>query len=331
MKKIIIDCDPGIDDSIALMLTLASDELELLGITTVSGNIEVNGATENTFHVLDLMDRKDIPVYKGAAVPLKRPFHDATDTHGSDGMGGINLAPTGLKAQPKAAADFIVETLRKYPGEITLVALGPLTNIAAALEKDPEAMKLAADFILMGGADRFHGNCSPVAEFNFWVDAEAADIVFKSGFAAVRMVGLDVTHDVIMSPNLREVALQIGGKRGRYIHDITRFYVDFHWAQERTLGCVINDPLVIAELLEPGLVRFDPAYVEMETEGPADAQSVCDPDGMRHEGKINACIGHSVDAKHFFEILFSKLFPDCESDIKLSLDREFGAGKEGTV
>lgn len=324
MKKIIIDCDPGIDDSIAIMLALASPELEVMGITTVSGNIEVHSATENTFQTLMLMDRPDIPVYKGAEVPLSRPFHDATDTHGLDGLGETFLPKTGLKAQNGHAVDFILESIRNNPGEITLIALGPLTNIALALRRDVQTMSKVKEFIVMGGSDAFHGNCSPVAEYNFWVDPEAADEVFRSNFAKVIVVGLDVTHNVIFTPNLREVANQIGGARGKFMHDITRFYVDFHWAQERTLGCVINDPLVIAMLLDDQLVHCDDSYVEIETEGIAVAQSVCDPMGKRHGGKINAAVAHKVSPRRFFEILFTRLFPGCDKDIEMSLNREFG-------
>ncbi len=323
MKKIIIDCDPGIDDCLALMLALSSPELEILGITTISGNIEVHTATENVFQVLRLMEREDIPVYKGASVPLFRPYHDATDTHGADGIGENFFPKTGLAAKEEHAVDFILDAISRHPHEITLVALGPLTNIALALRKDPSTMAKVKDFILMGGADKFHGNCSPVAEYNFWVDPEAADEVFRSEFAKATMVGLDVTHSIILSPNLREVANQIGGEKGRFLHDITRFYVDFHWKQERTLGCVINDPLVIAMLLDENLVECDPAFVEVETEGIAAAQSVCDLNGRLHDGRTNAQVAHKVNAKGFFELFFNRLFPGCEADITLSLNREF--------
>lgn len=324
MKKILIDCDPGIDDSLALMLALASPELQIMGITTISGNIEVNAATENAFQTLKLMGREDIPVYKGASVPLARSFHDATDTHGQDGLGECFFPKTGLSARKDSAVDFILSTIRDNPGEITLIGLGPLTNIAQALRREPETMAKVKECIVMGGADQFHGNCSPVAEFNFWVDPEAADEVFRSNFAVIRMVGLDVTHQIILTPNLREVALQIGGKNGKFLHDITRFYVDFHWKQERTLGCVINDPLVIAMLLDEELVHCDPAYAEIETEGIAVAQSVCDADGHFHSGRINTNVAHQVSPRRFFEIFFGRLFPDAGEDIRLSLDREFG-------
>lgn len=324
MKKIIIDCDPGIDDSIALMLAAVSPELEIMGITTVSGNIEVNVCIENTFQVLKLMGREEIPVYKGASFPLIREFHDATDTHGIDGIGEVHLSKTGLKPKDKAAEDFIIETIKRYPNEITLIALGPLTNIAMALRKNIDTMKQVKEFIVMGGTDKFHGNCSPVTEFNFWVDPEAAKEVFDSNFAKVCMVGLDVTHSIIFTPNLREVVNQIGKEKGRFIHDITRFYVDFHWKQERTLGCVINDPLVIAMLLDDSFVICEDAYVEIETEGIAVGQSVCDAEGKFHRGKVNASVAHRVDVRRFFEILFTRLFPGTEDDIKLSLTREFG-------
>lgn len=328
-EKIIIDCDTGIDDAIALMLALASPELEIMGISTVSGNIEVNACTENTYQVLKLMGRENIPVYRGACIPLIKEFHDATDTHGEDGLGEINLPGTGLKAGNKKAEDFIIDTIKDYPDEVILIALGPLTNIAKALRKDPDTMKLVKKFIVMGGTDQFHGNCSPVTEFNFWVDPEAAQEVFASRFAMIQMVGLDVTHSIIFTPNLREVVKQIGGERGKFVHSITRFYVDFHWKQERTLGCVINDPLVIAMLLDDELIQFDDAFVEIETEGLAVGQSVCDAKGRFHHGMINAQVAHQVDVRRFFELLFTRLFPGADKDIQLSLDREFGKRRIG--
>lgn len=325
MKKVIIDCDTGIDDSLALMLALASKELEVLGITVVSGNIEVNAATENTFQVLKLMERSGIPVYKGESVPLVREYRDATDTHGMDGLGETYYPKTGLTAKKEHAVDFILDSIRKYPGEITLVALGPLTNIAKAIKKDKKTMSQVKEFIFMGGAAEFHGNCSPVAEYNFWVDPEAADEVIKSGFAKGTMVGLDVTHQIVLTPNLREVVNQIGGRKGKFIHDITRFYVDFHWKQERTLGCVINDPLVIAMLLDESIVECYDAFIEVETEGIAVAQTVCDRSGLFHEGKTNARVAYKVSPRRFFEIFLNNLFPGEEADIEMSLNREFGA------
>lgn len=324
MKKVIIDCDTGIDDSLALMLALSSKEIDVLGITVVSGNIELHAATENTFQVLKLMGRTDIPVYKGESVPLERDYHDAADTHGSDGLGETFYPKTGLTAKKGHAVDFILETIEKYPGEITLVALGPLTNIAKAIRRDKNTMSKVHEFIFMGGAAEFHGNCSPVAEYNFWVDPEAADEVMRSGFAKGTMVGLDVTHQIILTPNLREVINQLGGREGKFIHDVTRFYVDFHWKQERTLGCVINDPLVIAMLIDENLVKCYEAFIEVETEGIAAAQTVCDRGGVFHGGKTNINVAYKVDPRRFFEIFLKQIFPQAIEDIEMSLKREFG-------
>lgn len=324
MKGILIDCDPGIDDSLALMLALASPELPILGITTVSGNIEVNQATENAFTVLALMDRKDIPVHKGASVPLRREFFDATDTHGRDGIGENFFKPTGLKPGREGAEDFILRTISENPGEITLLCLGPLTNIARAIQKDRAAMSRVGKVILMGGAAQFHGNCSPVAEYNFWVDPDAAREVFLSGIAKPVMAGLDVTHRILFSPNLREVVRQFGGKRGDFIHAVTRFYVDFHWRQERTIGCVINDPLVIAMLLDEDIVRGADAYVDVETTGPAIGQSLCDIGGKHRRGNCNAHVALEVNPRRFFEVFLNRLFPGKSSDIGLALQAEYG-------
>jgi purine nucleosidase len=323
MRKIIIDCDPGIDDSLALMLALASPELDIVGITTVSGNVEVNQATENACKVLDLMGRRDIPVYKGASVPLVREFHDATDTHGMDGIGENYFEKAGIEIQETEAYRFILDTIRKNPGEITLLGLGPLTNIALAIREDKEAMRGVKELIVMGGTDKFHGNCSPVAEFNFWVDPHAAREVFDSCITPVVMVGLDVTHEIIFTPNLREVVNQFGTTYARFIHDITRFYVDFHWRQERTIGCVINDPLVIAMLIDPEIVGTHDAYVDIETEGIALAQSVCDAGGIWTKGVCNARVADRVNPRRFFEIFLERIFPEFKDDIQLALNKQY--------
>jgi|SRR5690625_2541171 len=319
MKRIILDVDPGIDDSLAILFALKSKELNVEGITVVSGNVELHQATENALKAVHMSGRNDIKVYKGESLPLKKEYIDATDTHGEDGIGENFFSKTPLKHESEYAIDFMLNTIKNNPKEITIVALGPLTNLAVAIQKDPEVMKQVKEVILMGGTAKHQGNCSQVAEYNFWVDPDAAKIVFDSGID-ITMVGLDVTHKVVFTPNLREVVNQFKTDLSKYIVDITRFYVDFHWEQERTIGCVINDPLVIGMLLDPTIIKSRKANVDIVTDGIAIGQSLVDFGGVWSNGKCNAKVCMEVDEKRFFELFLKKLFPEFSEDIELALN-----------
>lgn len=321
MERIIMDVDPGIDDSLAINLALRSPELLIEGLTVVSGNIEVEQATINTLKAVE-MSGKEIKVYKGEALPLKKPYVDATDTHGQDGIGeNFFPAPSG-KSEDEHAVDFILRKIKDHPDEITILALGPLTNIAKAIQQDAGIMKKTKRIVLMGGSATYHGNCSPVAEYNFWVDPDAAKIVFAFGIE-VTMVGLDVTHQIVFTPHLREIVNQLQTPLSKYIYDITRFYVDFHWKQERTVGCVINDPLAVAILIDPNLVRTKPALVDIETEGIAIGQSVADFDGRRNKGHCNTHVCMEVDAKAFFQLFLHRLFPEHGDQIEIGINKHY--------
>jgi len=320
-ERIIMDVDPGIDDSLAILLALKSPEIIVEGITVVSGNIEVHQATKNALKAVDMAGSRETKVYKGMALPLIKEYIDATDTHGTDGI-GENFFPNPSRTHEKEhAVDFILNTVRNNPGEITLLALGPLTNIAAAIKKDVETMKNVKKLVLMGGTAKHQGNCSAVAEYNFWVDPHAAEILFSSGIE-VTMVGLDVTHKIVLTPNLRELINQFNNELSHYIFNITQFYVDFHWQQERTLGCVINDPLAMAILINPSLVQTKDAFVDIVTEGKAEGQSLVDFDGVWTNGKINAKVCMDVDARKFFELFLGRLFPDYLADIEMVLEKQ---------
>ncbi len=178
-KKVIIDCDPGIDDTLALMLALSSPELDVLGITVVSGNVPVEKGAENALKVLDWMNRKDIPVYLGEPLPLVRNYVDAMDTHGDDGLGESNY-PTITDIRPHTdAVGFLRDTLLHTP-HVSVIALGPLTNLARLYQISPEAFAQIEEMVSMGGNYKSHGNCSPVAEYNYWCDPDAAHIVYEA-------------------------------------------------------------------------------------------------------------------------------------------------------
>ena len=309
-SKVILDVDPGIDDSLALLLALLSNKFDVLAITIGSGNVDVNQGAKNASKLLALINQHHIPVYKGVELPLKIEYTDARDTHGEDGLGEAYFYDQDI-SQKQHAVDFMDETLKKYPHEITIFALGPLTNMASLLQKDPTVLSLAKEIRVMGGSYHVPGNCSPVAEYNFWCDPHAAKIFFNHVTSNVYLYTLDVTYDILFSPNMREMVRQLGSEVSQFVYDITRFYVDFHWKQERTLGCVINDPLVIADKIE-NMVTFQRAFVDVVEDGIARGESVVN---LNDDGNI--WVSKSVDKKRFFEIFFEQVFNENIEDIQL--------------
>ena len=278
-KKVIIDCDPGIDDTLALMLALSSPELDVLGITVVSGNVPVEKGAENALKVLDWMNRKDIPVYLGEPLPLVRNYVDAMDTHGDDGLGESNY-PTITDTRPHTdAVGFLRDTLLHTP-HVSVIALGPLTNLARLYQTSPEAFAQIEEMVSMGGNYKSHGNCSPVAEYNYWCDPDAAHIVYEA-FASMEgkllhMIGLDVTRQIVLTPNILQYMRYTNPVMGERITNITKFYLDFHWKQEGIIGCVINDPLAVAYFIDRTLCSGMEACTRIATEGLCIGQSVVD-------------------------------------------------------
>ena len=315
-KKVIIDCDPGIDDSLALILALNSPELEIVGITTVSGNVKADQGAKNSLKVLKLMNREDIPVYIGEDIPLVRELITAQDTHGEDGLGETNYEEADVQVN-YGGVDFILENARK--GDISIIALGPLTNLATAIERDEEGFNMINEIVSMGGAFRSHGNCSQVAEFNYWVDPHGVKEVFDKSKVPFSMVGLDVTREIILTPNLIEFINQIGGDVANFIVDITRFYVDFHWNQERTLGCVINDPLAVAYFIDRTLCEGFTSYLDIVTDGIAVGQTLVDV-GNFYRKEHNGRILTKVDSKRFMKMFLERIFPDSKKDIEIVLN-----------
>ncbi|SCK01884.1 Pyrimidine-specific ribonucleoside hydrolase rihA [uncultured Clostridium sp.] len=317
-KKVIIDCDPGIDDSLALILALSSSEIDIVGITIVSGNVEAKQGAKNALKVLKLMKREDIKVYIGEELPLVRELITAQDTHGEDGLGETHYEEANIEIN-YGGVDFILENAKK--GDLNIIALGPLTNLAKAIEKDIEAFNMINEIVSMGGAYKSHGNCSQVAEFNYWVDPHSVSEVFEKSNVPFSMVGLDVTRDIILTPNLIELIKQIGGEVAEFIGDITRFYVDFHWEQERTLGCVINDPLAVAYFIDRTLCEGFTSYLDIVTEGKAVGQTLVDV-GEFYRKDHNGLVLTKVDAKKFMIMFLERILPNNKKDIELVLNNE---------
>ena len=313
-RKVIIDCDPGIDDALAIILALKSKEIEVIGITTVSGNVESLQGAKNALKVLKLLGRLDIPVYLGESKPIKRELVTAQDTHGEDGLGETFLEEVSSEYIRENGVDFILNTL-KNEENVSIIALGPLTNLYRAIEKDSESFHRVKEIVSMGGAYKSHGNCSPVAEFNYWVDPHGAREFLKKFNGEFTMVGLDVTREIVLTPNLREMIHQFKDEIGDFIYDITRFYVDFHWEQERTLGCVINDPLAVEYFINRELCEGFKAYVDIACEDISMGQSVVDVADF-YKRRKNVFVLDKVNSKEFMLSFLNKIFQSHKEDIK---------------
>ncbi len=312
-RKVIIDCDPGIDDSLAILLAVNSPELEILGITTWSGNVVATTGAENALKALQMCSSLNIPVYIGEEKPLKRSLVTAQDTHGEDGIGENFYEKIKDVPINQNGVDFIIQTLRENK-DISIIALGPLTNIAKAIMKDKEAFDNLDEFVSMGGAFKIHGNCSPVAEFNYWVDPHAADYVYKNLPKQIHMIGLDVTRKIVLTPNIIEFINRLDSRLAKYITEITRFYVDFHWDQEGIIGCVINDPLAVAYFIDRSICNGFESFVEVVEDGIAMGQSIVDSFDFYKKEK-NAFILTEVDEKKFMYMFLKRLFKGYENII----------------
>lgn len=316
-KKVIIDCDPGIDDALALLYALNSKELEIIGITIVCGNVPTALGAQNALKVLKRMERLDIPVYLGEEKPLRREFISAQDTHGLDGLGETNFPEvTEVRPQEKAV-DFIIKTLETHE-DVLIIALGPLTNIANALMKRPNAFMNLSELVSMGGNYRSFGNCSPVAEYNYWCDPDAAQYVYENLTKKISMVGLDVTRKIVLTPNLISYMKRLNPEVGTFVEDITGFYHDFHWTYEHLIGCVINDPLAVAYAIDRSLCEGFEAYTTVETEGLSIGQSIVDAQGIWKK-EPNSTVLTKVNATAFLRTFIARL---CHVGVE-ELDRVF--------
>ncbi len=285
-KKIIIDTDPGVDDAMAILFALTSPELDVVGLTTVFGNVHTDLATQNALRLVELAGRADIPVAHGAARPLVVALDQVADfVHGSDGLGNTNPPPPKGRPIDMPAAQFIVETVMANPGEITLVPVGPLTNIALALALEPRLVETVAEVVLMGGAATVNGNVNPAAEANIINDPHAADAVFTAGWP-VTMVGLDVTMQTVMTDAYLTALKRPGAAMGQFIYNISRFYRDFHYEFYGLEGIHTHDPSAIACVIDPTLFTTEPGPVRIITEGIAAGQTLMDR--RQHWVDVNA-------------------------------------------
>ena len=271
---LILDVDTGVDDMVALLYAAASPEVELIGATTVTGNVHVDRTTRNTLAVLEMAGLGDVEVARGAAQPLLQPWQPFPVVHGEEGLGEFVPATPAGSASARDAATLIVEEARRRPGEVLLVATGPLTNVALAVEREPALPELLRGFSLMGGAFREGGNVTPRAEANVWMDPEAAAKIFAAWSGAApaqlpRCVGLDVTEQVVMTREDVAAACAPAPDTllARLIREGVTHYIDFYASTERFEGACMHDPLALAAVLDETLCGWAQTRVEVELEG----------------------------------------------------------------
>jgi purine nucleosidase len=307
-RKIIIDTDPGQDDAAAIMLALGSPaEIHVLGITAVAGNVPLALTERNVRIICELCARPDIKVFAGADRPLSRSLVTAEHVHGKTGLDGPELTEPTMPLQPGHAVDFIIETLlSEAPGTVTLCTLGALTNIALALNKAPEIASRVRELVMMGGGFFEGGNITPAAEFNIYVDPQAADIVFKSGIPIV-MMPLDVTHRVLTHKARVEKIKAIGSPAAVAMAEMLEFFERFDIEKYGSDGGPLHDPTVIAYLLRPDLFKGRDCNVEIETKSEL-TMGMTVVDWWRVTGRNpNARVMREVDADGFFELLTERL------------------------
>lgn len=307
-RKIIIDTDPGQDDAVAILLALASPEdLELLGLTCVAGNVPLDLTARNARMVCELAGKTDVPVFAGCDRPMGRPLVTAEHVHGKTGLDGPDLPAPQMPLQDQHAVDFIIETLRRETaGTVTLCPLGPLTNIATAFRKAPDIVDRVQEIVLMGGAYFEVGNITPTAEFNIYVDPQAAEIVFKSG-APIVVMPLDVTHKALVTAPRNDAFRAMGTPVGIAVAQMTEFFERFDKEKYGSAGAPLHDPCVTAYLLRPELFSGRHVNVEIETTSELTlGMTVADWWGVTDRPKNALFIG-DLDADGFFDLLTERM------------------------
>jgi inosine-uridine nucleoside N-ribohydrolase len=301
---IILDCDPGHDDAIALLLAVASPEVELVGVTTVAGNQTLDKTTNNALRVLEFAGRDDIPVYAGADRPFIRAQDVAAHVHGESGLDGPDLPQPRNSAQAEHAVDYLARAIREREGKVTLVPTGPLTNIGLLFALHPDA--LPERIVLMGGAIG-EGNRTPAAEFNIWADPEAAQRVFLAGLDTT-MVGLDVTHRALINDEHTE-RMRGAGKVGNMVAQLIDFYARFHKSRYPDLeGSPMHDPVCVAHVIDSTLMTVLDAHIDVDCSGgPSWGRTNVDWRGREHLPPPNAKVGVDIDGTRFADLIVERI------------------------
>lgn len=305
-KRILLDTDPGIDDALAILLALASSEVSVDGLSIVHGNCSLEQGTRNALSVLELANAGSIPVAKGCELPLVQLSLLAPETHGSTGLGYAHLPEPRIQPIRQHAVDFLIERILASPGEITLVAIGPLTNVALAIRQEPRLVDSLADLIIMGGALRAEGNTTALAEFNTYVDPHAAHIVYHAGIPTT-LVPLDVSYQCILTLQDVQRLQRIDSPITQFVADATRFYMEFHDEYQSIEGCVINDPLALALAFAPDLCTYRELPVDVDLSGGISMGKTA-ADFYNYDRKApNMKVALSVRARDFIELFLERM------------------------
>ncbi|HEU4320462.1 MAG TPA: nucleoside hydrolase [Acidimicrobiia bacterium] len=306
-RPIIIDTDPGQDDAVAILAALASpEELDVLAITSVAGNVPLDLTVTNCLALVELANRSDVPVYRGSVRPMVKDLVTAEYVHGPTGLDGADLPPPSLVEGEGHAVDRIVEILRSSPGPVTICTLGPLTNVALALVKDPSIVESIEQIVTMGGGFFEGGNTTPAAEFNIYVDPHAAHVVFTSGIPIVLMP-LDVTHKALTTPDRLAMFQSLGTPAGDCVAGMLGFYDRWDKDKYDIPGGPLHDPTVIAYLLQPDLFSGRSVAVEIDiAPGPTLGMTVVDWWGVTHQ-EPNAVVMNEIDSDGFYSLLVDRI------------------------
>ncbi len=305
-KRILIDTDPGIDDSLAILLALASPELKVEGVSVVHGNCSVEQALSNALGVLELARAGHIPVARGFELPLVQPSLLALETHGDAGIGYARLPSPTARPVAQHSVEFLINKIMSAPGEITLVCIGPLTNVAVALRKESGIIKAVKEVVIMGGAIRHQGNTSPLAEFNVYVDPHAAHMVYHSGMP-ITLVPLDVTYQCALTYADVGRLQRIDSPISRFIADSTRFYMEYHDEYQQIEGCIINDPLALALTLAPELCDYEAHYVDVDLSGGVSLGKTFADFYKMNRQPANMKIALGVRARDFMQLFLERM------------------------
>lgn len=306
-QSLIIDTDPGQDDAVAILLALASPEIDLLGITTVAGNVPLALTQENARKICDLAGRTDMQVFAGLDRPLVRPLVTAEHVHGRTGLDGPLLPDPETPLQEQHAVDYIIDTLRREPaGSVTLAPIGPLSNIAMAMQRAPDIIPRIRQIILMGGAYFEVGNITPAAEFNIYVDPHAAKVVFASG-VPVTMMPLDVTHKALTRTDRVAALRTIGNRTGVAVAEMLEFFERFDEAKYGSDGGPLHDPCTVAWMIAPDIFNGRPCNVEIETASPLTMGMTVVDWWQVSSRPHNALVIGDLDADRFFALITERL------------------------
>ena len=306
--RIILDTDPGADDALAIMLMLASPEIKLEAITTVHGNVNIEKTTRNALALLEFLNAKHIPLAKGCSLPLVKPPHQAKGeaVHGSNGMGRTNLPEPSLKPIKAHAVDYLIERFLAEPKELTLFAVGPLTNVALAIRQEPRFAKALKELVIMGGAIRSGGNMTPLAEFNIYEDPHAAHIVFNSGIP-ITLIPLDATYKCLLTSADVERLNKVVSPISKFVRDVTADYMEFYLKYEGFAGCALHDPLTVAAVIAPELLHIENHYVNVDISGGVSTGKTFADFMKVAKQPVNMKVALDVKGREFVELFIEKI------------------------